>query len=55
LTEKIETGKFERGDDLRSVVVERRGRVRQHEAHLFEPRRIASHERWPQREDRGDG
>ena len=54
LAEQIETGEFKRGDDLRSVVVERCGRVREHEPHFLQPRRVAADERRLQREHRRD-
>ena len=44
LAEEIETGELERRDHLGAVVVEGGGRVREQEAHVFEPRRIAPDE-----------
>ena len=52
LPEQVEAGKFERGDHLRAIVVERRGRVREQEPHLLEQRRVAADERSLQRQHR---
>src|SRR5690349_18785768 len=40
LPENIQTGKLDRREHLRPVVVERRGRIRDQESQLFQPRRI---------------
>ena len=44
LAEDVEAGEFERGEDLGAVVVERRGRVGDQEAHLFEARGVVADE-----------
>ena len=44
LPEDVETGKLERGQNLRAIVVERRRRIRDQKAHLLELRRIAADE-----------
>src|SRR5204862_7948035 len=44
LAEDVEAGELEGGEDLRAVVVERCGRVRDLEAHLLELRRIVADE-----------
>ena len=44
LAENIEAGELERGEHLRAVVVERRGRVGDAEAHLLEVRRVVADE-----------
>src|SRR5262249_4731477 len=41
LSEEIEARKLQRGEDLRAIVIERRGWVRDEKSHLFEPRGIA--------------
>ena len=42
LAEDIEAGELQRGENLRAVVVERRGGVGDQEAHLFEARRVVA-------------
>ena len=42
LAEQVEAGKFEGGEDLRAVVVERGRRVGDEEAHLFEAGRVVA-------------
>lgn len=42
LTQNVQAGKLESREDLRPVVVERRGRIRDEEAHFFDSRRIPS-------------
>ena len=54
LAEQIEARELERGDDLRAIVVERRRRIGEQEAHVLEAGRIAAEQRRLQREDRRD-
>ena len=44
LAEDVEAGELQRGEHLRAVVVERRGRVGDQEAHLLELRRVVADE-----------
>ena len=44
LAEDVEAGELQRRQDLRAVVVERRGRIGDHEPHLLEARRIMADE-----------
>jgi hypothetical protein len=54
LTQQIKARELERRHDLGPVVVERGGWIGEHEAHLFQPRRIAAHERRSHRQDSRD-
>jgi hypothetical protein len=53
VAQQIETRKFDRGDHLRAVVVERCGGIGEQEPHLFETRGVASHDIRLQRADAG--
>ena len=55
LAEQVEAGELDGGGDLGSVVVERRRRVGDEEAHLFEARGVASDHVVLQRANGGDG
>src|SRR5206468_8483807 len=54
LADQVEAREFERGRHLRAVVVKGSRRIREHEPHLLEARRVASDERALQREDGRD-
>ena len=55
LPEDIQAREFDRGNHLGSIVVKRGGRVREQEAHLFEPGRIAAEEVRLHPRDAGNG
>ena len=52
LPEQVEAGKFQRRDNLRAIVVERGGRVREQEPHVLEQGGVAADERSLQRQHR---
>ena len=44
LSQNVETGEFQRGQNLRPIVVERRGGIGDQEAHLLDAGRVVAHQ-----------